>query len=190
MKQMLVQTISERFKALGIPFTSGDRADFTLQTEFLDAGWSTGAKKITYEATVFLDEEKQTAFMWEKTTEVGQGFSFDGDSESSFQSGTTLYRKVKSVQYGPDGKAYEISLDLGAIPKTVKDAAKSQGWDFKTVLKQEKALFPVGYYPPPMNQVPAPAAQPPLAAPRFCTQCGSPLKEGANFCSNCGKPRG
>jgi glycine cleavage system H lipoate-binding protein len=40
---------------------------------------------------------------------------------------------VKNVQYGLDGKVYEYSLDLGAIPKTVKETAKQYGWKFKTV---------------------------------------------------------
>lgn len=189
MNQMMIQMISERFRALGVPFETGGRADFALQTEFLDAGWSTGNKRITYQAFVLLDEISRTAFMWEKTTEIGQGFSFGGDSDTSFQSGTTLYRKVKSVQYGLDGKAYEISLDLGAIPKAVKETVKSQGWDFKTVLRQEKAMYPAGYTPPPMNQA-APAAAPPRQTVQmFCTRCGSPLKDGANFCGKCGTPR-
>jgi hypothetical protein len=51
-------------------------------------------------------------------------------------------RKVKSVQYGPDGKAYEYTLDLGAVSKLVKDIAKRHGWKFKTVLSRSKASYP------------------------------------------------
>ena len=112
-------------------------------TEFLDAKWSTGSKKINYEASIFADEQERIVYMFEKTTEIGQGLSFGLSGGSSFQSGSTLYRKVKSIQYGPDGKAYEYSLDLGAISKAVKEAAKRGGWKFKTVLNRKKASYPV-----------------------------------------------
>ncbi len=144
-KQTLLLTVLSGFKQLGLPYDTGKNADITMTCEFLNAGWSTGKKKITYEASIFADETSGTVYMWELTTEKGSGFSFGGKSESSFQSGTTLYRKVKSVQYGLDGKAYEISLDLGSIPKTVKEAAKAQGWKFKIVLKKGKASYPSGY---------------------------------------------
>ena len=141
-KKTLLSTISSGFEQIGLPYDTKQNADFTVACEFLDAGWSTGKKKINYEASIFADENSGTVYMWELTKEKGSGFSFGGHSESTFQSGKTLFRKVKSVQYGPEGKAYEIDLNLGDIPKTVKDAAKSQGWKFKTVLKKQKACYP------------------------------------------------
>jgi len=60
---------------------------------------------------------------------------------SAMQSGGTLFRKVESVQYGPEDKVYEYSFDLGAIPKTAKEIAKANGWKFKTViLKRRQCL--------------------------------------------------
>ena len=146
-KQTIVYEISSKLTQMGIANQSGNGTDISIAAEFLDAGWSTGNKRITYEAMIFADESSNTVFMWEMTREVGQGFSFGGGSESSFQSGKTLFRKVKSIQYGVDGKAYEYSLDLGAIPKAAKESAKQYGWKFKTVLKREKAAWPVGYVP-------------------------------------------
>lgn len=35
----------------------------------------------------------------------------------------------------------------------------------------------------------APAAAPSTAAPKFCTACGTSLKEGLKFCTNCGMKR-
>ena len=35
-----------------------------------------------------------------------------------------------------------------------------------------------------------PSVEPPVAAPRFCTSCGTPLVPGAAFCSNCGSRAG
>ena len=86
--------------------TVGQGADLTVFNEFVDAGWSTGQKRIVYEASIYIDESCNTVFMWEKTTETGSGFSGGFSGGSFSQSGTTLFRKVKSIQYGPDGKAF------------------------------------------------------------------------------------
>lgn len=146
-KQAIVHEISSKLNQMGIANQSGNGTDISIAAEFLDAGWSSGNKRITYEAMIFADESANTVFMWEMTREAGQGFSFGGGSESSFQSGKTLFRKVKSIQYGVDGKAYEYSLDLGAIPKAAKESATQYGWKFKTVLKRDKAAWPAGYVP-------------------------------------------
>ncbi|MDO9509061.1 MAG: hypothetical protein Q7I97_06960 [Thermovirgaceae bacterium] len=145
MKQQIVSEISSKLSELKIPVQTGNGADLTINTDFLDAGWSTGSKKISYEASVFVNEQDNVVYMYEKTVEVGKGFSFGSSSGTTFQSGKTLFRKVKSVQYGPDGKAYEYSLDLGAIPKAAKETAKKYGWKFKTVLSKGKAMYPDGY---------------------------------------------
>ena len=42
---------------------------------------------------------------------------------------------------------------------------------------------------PVVEPAPAPAPAPaPKPRPKFCTNCGSPLPEGAKFCGNCGSP--
>lgn len=187
MKQQILSEINSKLSALGIPLQDGNGADITISTEFLDAGWSTGSKKISYEASVFANELDNVVYMYEKTTEVGHGLSFGGGSGSSFQSGTTLFRKVKSVQYGLDGKAYEYTLDLGAIPKAVKETAKQYGWKFKIVINKNKAMYPAGYVPMPIVQKEKPQQQ---QTAGFCSNCGMQLTEGAKFCDKCGKPTG
>lgn len=182
MKQQILFKIRETLSALNVPAQYGNGADITISAEFLDARWSTGSKKIRYEASVFADEREQVVYMYEKTAESGQGLSFGMSGESSFQSGSTLYRKVKSIQYGPDGKAYEYALDLGAIPKAVKEAAKRDGWKFKTVLSKSKATYPAGYA--------SETAQNPNAANGLCATCGAPFIKGMRFCSKCGKQVG
>jgi len=146
-KQEILYEISSKLTQMGIASQWGNGTDISIAAEFLDAGWSSGNKKITYEAMIFADESSNTVHMWEMTREVGQGFSFGGGSQSSFQSGKTLFRKVKSIQYGVDGKAYEYTLDLGAITKAAKETAVRKGWKFKTVLKRDKAAWPAGYVP-------------------------------------------
>ena len=46
----------------------------------------------------------------------------------------------RCVQYDSEGKVVEYSFDLGAIPKTVKEIAKANGWKFKTVIMKKKAM--------------------------------------------------
>jgi hypothetical protein len=192
MKQQILAEISSKLSALGIPVQNGNGADITINTEFLDAGWSTGSKKISYEASIFANEQDNVVYMNEKTIEIGHGLSFGGGSGSSFQSGKMLFRKVKSVQYGLDGKSYEYTLDLGAIPKAVKETAKLYGWKFKTVIIKNKAMYPPGYVPPfiPPDEQVQPVEQSPKANGGFCSNCGMPLAEGAKFCDKCGKPGG
>lgn len=175
MKQNLVSAMNSRLAAMGLSFQNGMGTDISLVVEFLDAGWSTGQRKITYEAVIFADEASNTVYMWEMSKETGQGFSFGGESSSYFQNGKTLFRKVKSVQYGPDGKAYEYTLNLGDIPKAIKETSTLFGWKFKTVLNKKKALYP------------NPQASQFDNIVRFCAYCGTQLTPNAKFCGKCGK---
>lgn len=189
-RQNIINQIISKFKELGLAYRTDDQADITAAAEFLDAGWSTGKKKITYEASIFVDEGLRTVFMWELTKEQGQGLSFGGGSETSFQSGTTLFRKVKSIQYGPEGKAYEYTLNLGEIPKTVKEAAKQYGYKFKTVLSKNKAQYPAGFVPIPRPDLDSNTDK--LQAEQkqvlFCSNCGTQLSQEGKFCKKCGAP--
>lgn len=162
-KQALIEIILPKLNNLGISYSLYEETDVSINCEFLDASWGSGNKRINYEASVYFDESTETVFMREFTKETGSGFSFGIDSESSFQSGTTLFRKVKSIQYGTDGKAYEYTLDLGAITKIFKETAKENGWKFKTVLKKEKALYPKGYVQ--MTNEPKETTTPPTPPP-------------------------
>ena len=141
MKKELLLEIENQISALGISVTTGEKTDLTIDAELLDASFSTGKKKIKYEAMILLDEAEKAVRMYEKTTELSAGVSFGMSGETSFQSGSTLMRKVKSVQYGPEGKVFEYNFDLGAISKAVKSAAKEHGWSFKTVILKKNAIY-------------------------------------------------
>ncbi len=141
MKKELLLEIENQISALGISVTTGEKTDLTIEAELLDASFSTGKKKLKYEAMILLDEAEKAVRMYEKTTEISAGVSFGASGETSFQSGSTLMRKVKSVQYGPEGKVFEYNFDLGAIPKAVKSAAKEHDWSFKTVILKKNAMY-------------------------------------------------
>jgi hypothetical protein len=140
MKQDLIQEIVTKLSSIGVRAEAGDKTDLTINEELLDASFSTGKKKVRYESMILLDEADKTVKMYEKTTEISAGVSFGMSGESTFQSGKTLFRKVKSVQYGPEGKVFEYEFDIGAITKTVKTAALAQGWKFKTVIMKKNAM--------------------------------------------------
>jgi hypothetical protein len=140
-KQQILSQIAQAFTKLGVAFTRGQESDLEIHTEFLNAGWSTGNKKLRYDALILLDEGDKTAYLWQKTSESGAGLSFGGGFESSTQSGATVFRKVKIVQYGPEGKVVELTVNLGEIAKTVKNAAKANGWKFRAALRQDKAKY-------------------------------------------------
>lgn len=141
-KQVLIGAITRQLDSIGVLYKIGSGTDIAVNSELLDAKWGSGQKKIDYQASAYLNEAAKTVLFWEMTKETSSGISFGMNRESSFQSGTTLMRKVKSVGYGPDGKAYEYDFNLGAIPKAFKDAAKANGWKFKVVLKRDKAQYP------------------------------------------------
>ena len=182
-RQAIIQQITQQLIQIGVPYTLGQSTDITVLAEFIDVSWGTGQKKIGYEAAILVDETSQTVLMWEKTVETGSGLSGGFTGESSFQSGTTLMRKVKSIQYGPDGKVYEYNLNLGAIPKAAKDAAKAFDWRFRTVLRRDKAMYPAGFS---QQTAPDGPVAPTFQTQRFCIHCGVQLREGAVFCANCG----
>lgn len=141
MKNELMQEIETQLSTIGVSVTKGGQTDLSIDVELLDASFSTGKKKIHYESMILLDEADKTIRMYEKTTEISAGVSFGASAQSSYQTGSTLFRKVKSIQYGPEGKVFEYNFDIGAIPKTVKTAAQAHGWKFKTVIMKKKAMY-------------------------------------------------
>lgn len=141
MKKDLLLEIQTQLGTLGMSAATGDKTDLMIDAELVDASFSTGKKKLTYEAMILLDEGDKQVRMYEKTTETSAGVSFGMSGETSFQSGSTLMRKVKCVQYDPTGKVLEYNFDLGAISKAVKAAALSHGWGFKTVIMKKNAMY-------------------------------------------------
>ncbi len=140
-KQQILAQITQAFSALGVAFTKEEASDLEIHTEFVNAGWSTGKKKFRYDAFIRLDENEKTAYFWQKTIESSAGISFSGGFETATQTGGTVMRKVKIVEYGPEGKVVEQTINLGDIAKAVKKAAKENGWKFRTALRQEKAKY-------------------------------------------------
>lgn len=140
-KNEIIASIARQYEEIGILHKIGGETDIAVDQELLDAKHATGKVKIHYENLILLDEAEKTIYFWELTKEIKSGFSFGFSSKSYTQSGATLSRKVKAVQYTIDGKAYEYEFDLGQLNQIVKTAAKENGWKFKVVLSKKKALY-------------------------------------------------
>lgn len=132
--------INSSLTGLGIVPTFGQGPDITVRTEFLDASWGSGARKISYEALIRLDSATKTILLFEKTTDLIGGLALGNGSSSWGQLGTTLFRRVKSVQYGLDGKAFEQVLNLGEIPRSIRSVAHAHGWRVRSVWRRSQAV--------------------------------------------------
>lgn len=154
MKDKILSQIIANLEKSGVQAKVSDITDLSIDMEFLDAKWSTGEKKISYEASILINESDSTIYMYEKTAEIGSGFGFGMNTDSTVQSGTTLFRKVKAVTYGPEGEVINIEIDLGLIPRTVKEIAKENGLKFKTVIFKKKAQYPNGVKPAVVANIP------------------------------------
>jgi len=140
-KNEIIASIARQYEEIGITCKVGGATDVLVDQELLDAKHPTGKIKIHYENAILMSEKDQTIYFWELTKEIKSGFSFGFSSESFSQSGSTLSRKVKAVQYSTDGKAYEYDFDLGKLNQIVKSTAKENGWKFKVVLSKKKAIY-------------------------------------------------
>ena len=140
-KQALLQLIYDTWQQMHLEVVSGNGADLTLSADLLGASWSTGKKNIHYEVSLLVDEARRTVFFYEESLETSQGFSFGFRSSRTWQVGRTVFRKVKAVQYGPEGHVYAYEFDLGAIPKSARQIARQNGWAYKTVLNRSHASY-------------------------------------------------
>ena len=137
----MIGSIAEQYDAIGIKYVLGNLADITVDQELFDSKFATGKVKVHYENSILFSEKDKTIYYWEQTKEVKSGFSFGFSGESYVQSGSTLSRKVKVVQYSADGKIFEFDIDLGKINQIVKTAAKENNWKFKVVFSKKKASY-------------------------------------------------
>lgn len=132
MKQQLIDDICFKLNELQIPFSIKDNTYIYVNTEFYDVGYGTQPKMVLYDLTVFLDEPNRSVFMYVKTAE--KFISAEGVVGEYTNRSSSLFRTVKSVCSGADGKISVITVDLGQVPNTVKDTAFRYGWKFRTAL--------------------------------------------------------
>jgi len=133
--------INSSLTELGIVPTFGQGPDIAVSAEFLDASFGSGTRKIAYEALIRLDPAAKTIFLFEKTTDMAGSLSAGSGSSAWGQLGTTLFRRVKSIQYGLDGKAFEQVLNLGEIPSRIRTVARAHGWRVRSVWRRSQVSW-------------------------------------------------
>jgi hypothetical protein len=140
-KSGIIAKIASLYGEIGIGFQLGGSADITVDQELLDVKLLTQKMKLHFENSILVSEKDRTVYYFEKTRDIRAGMGFGFSGESSFQSGSTLFRKVKSVGIGPDGRTYAYEFDIGRLSKIVKETAKEAGYKMKVVLNKKKASY-------------------------------------------------
>jgi hypothetical protein len=77
----------------GIAAEQGSGADFAVHSEFLDANGAPEARESTMRRSSSPMNQDRTVYMYEKTTEIGQGVSFGGGGSTSFPAWNNLASK-------------------------------------------------------------------------------------------------
>ena len=140
-KSEIIAKIAAEYGAIGISCSLGGTADIMVDQELLDVKFLTQKLRLHFENSILVNEQKRAVYYYEKTKEMRAGVGLGFSTESSFQSGKTLFRKVKSAGIGPDGRPYEYEFDIGRLSKIVKETAKEEGYKMKVVLSRKKASF-------------------------------------------------
>lgn len=113
------------------------------------------------------------------------------DSDNVFDRNALLYLADElEPTFNPEGLNYYMALPDGEILLLLMREKQILSL-FVPYQMPEKAPGPDPAAPEPEAEpaaVPEPEPEPkPAHEIRFCSECGSPLKPGANFCVNCGK---
>jgi hypothetical protein len=137
-KQIILEQVKNQLSHFGIPYAAEQNSGLTLYNEFVDTGWNTGEVRIIYEASIWLDEQIETAFMWEHIRQTGREPAAEREISRDDLLGS---RKVRCVQYGPEGQSLGDALDLGAVSALVEASVTGNGWKFKQVLRREQAQY-------------------------------------------------
>lgn len=189
-KQTILNQISLELARLGVSFKLGHGADLIISQVFAEAGWGSDGRQIRYEAALTLDDKEVIARFWESTVEITAGMPGDPESESHFQSSSTLFRQVIFHRQTDGNRRENASLDLGIIARTIKREIHRVNWRFMTALSKDRVLSSPADAAG-VNAQPGPPVRPSPAVvhkPAVCAGCGHVLIAGAKFCGNCGRP--
>ena len=134
MEPALVDALAARCTVLGFTVARDDGAHLSLHREFLRARWPFGRRRITYDATVTLDDRERTVRLRERTIEVSSGVFLTAEHETSTQIGRTVRRRRAGRSIGIDGSSVAFDLDLGAVSRAVQSITEAHGWHFSSVV--------------------------------------------------------
>lgn len=133
----IINEIITAIKLLNLPYEINNNL-IKIKAELLDATSSVNIKKIQFECLIYFVAKNKNLLYFQKIEESSSGLVFAKSFESYSQSGSSLNKKVKFVQYGIDGKEYSYSFDLGQLQKSVKEISKKHNAKFKNVISRKK----------------------------------------------------
>jgi hypothetical protein len=136
-RQSLFLRIQDRLQRLGVPFQSGTGADFVISHTFLDAGWSTvpGGSIMRHPSCWTSRPGRLSLGTYDRDRWRNIG-GFGGIAWT--QSGTTLFRKVKSVHTDRMEKPMKSSWIWEPSPRRSKRKSGRPDGDFTPYCERKK----------------------------------------------------
>lgn len=120
----------------------GTDTDIAVDNTVADASWSTGKKKVSYEAIMKAVEEERVLYFWEMLKESSSGLSFGTmESESYTTSGMKRWGKTKEKVIGPGGVVVDYEWDYGKTRQLVESVCARHGFRLKVVLRKGSARY-------------------------------------------------
>lgn len=135
MKQRILCEICLKLSELEIPYKIKEESTIYASEEFYDVGLGAELKKVQYDLTVLVDEDKKSVCLYVSTVDESL---LPGQPGTVPAKPVSMFRKVKRVTVDKDGQSTVTTVDLGAVPNTVKDTAFRYGWKFSTSLNLNK----------------------------------------------------
>jgi len=168
-RNTFINQVAKRLKVINVPFKIGDGTDITISATFKKQQDDNDDKTIIqYSALLFLNQEKNTIFAFEK--------AIMGEEEISKSSnyGQTV---VKITDDDED-------ITIGSIFESIGSIAIAMGFSFEKTDDEKIASYST-------ENIPIAEAiaydhnslEDPMS---FCVNCGAKMKEGARFCPSCG----
>lgn len=119
----------------------GSDTDIQINNEVVNKSWSTGKKKVSYQARILLDEKDNTAYFWEMIQEISSGLQFKVGFETTRIKGKEVFSSQSEKIYGPTGeKVLDYQFDYGSLREAFKQVIEEAGWNFKLVISKGKTV--------------------------------------------------
>lgn len=118
---------------------AGTDTDIVVSNEVVNKSWTTGKKKVSYQARILLQESDNTAYFWEMLQERSSGLQFQVGFEKTKIKGKEVFSSKSEKMYGPDGqKVLDYQFDYGSLREAFKEIIEDAGWNFKLVIMKGK----------------------------------------------------
>lgn len=143
-KENLLKSVEEAIsKNPQLSASRSSSTDLEIKSVLADANWGVGKKKVEYSACLLAKEQERIVIYWEMIKEQGAGMDGTvGFTFGTFKSGKTLFGTKKEVQFSPLGKkVVDYTWDYAKTRKMIEETVKARGWQFKTTLMKNKAMY-------------------------------------------------